>query len=140
MTTITLTEVELPAPESFRDVFMDAERATIYELAYYGRFAFLICAKSLSLPLGNHYHRGEVEIKKLEQVHVVAGNWRVVTQPVDENGRPVGPRVEQQARAGQTVSIPALTWHAFYAETAGAMLMEFQVREEDYRCDIYRLP
>ncbi len=140
MIRIFLTQIELPSPDAFTEVFLDVPRATILIAPHGERFAFLARPKSKTIPLGNHYHTGSVKEKKPEYIHVVAGSWKVLSQHVNETGSLVGDPAEYIAQSGQTVIVPPMIWHALYAETDDAALMELYDNKDDYTRDVCRLP
>lgn len=139
MIEILSVPTELPPIDTFSEVFLAAPRATILVASYHDQFAFLVHPKGTTIPLGDHYHTGTVKEKNPERIHVVSGSWKILAQPVDQTGRLTGDPIEYTAQAGQSVIVPPFTWHALYAETSNATLMELYGNKEDYIHDIHRL-
>jgi mannose-6-phosphate isomerase-like protein (cupin superfamily) len=129
----------LPPMTAFSELFLDAPRATVFVTPHSGQFAFLARAKDSTIPLGNHFHMGSVAEKNPELIHVVAGSWKIRAQAVNEAGQLIGDLAEYSVHAGQTVVVPPLIWHAFYAQTTDAALIELYADKEDYTRDVHRV-
>lgn len=138
MIEIISASIQIPPLDAFTE-FFDAPHARILVTNDGKKTIFLVHPKSPTIPLGNHYHTGLVAEKNPELINLVNGSWKIVAQHVDRAGHLTGSPVEYRARAGQTVIIPAMVWHALYAETPDAALVEFYNNKDDYMRDVNRL-
>lgn len=101
---------------SLREVDTDPRRAVLeHNGGDYSIQHFTIGKKRSAL--GNHYHKGKREI-----FTILMGGGYVVTQRVDEDGRPIGTIFKTSLKEGNVIVVDPFTTHTFVLEQGTEMI------------------